>query len=146
MKYYLYARKSSDSEERQMLSIDAQLSELREFALKERLTIDQEFIETQTAKDPGRPVFNAMMTSIESSDVSGIIAWHPDRLARNSIDGGKIIYDLDTGKLKSLKSIVPLTSLNLAMLTGKLISESDDVAFAGEGWSELSCSEIFLLS
>ena len=103
MKYYLYARKSSDSEERQMLSIDAQLSELREFALKERLVIECEFIETQTAKDPGRPVFNAMMTSIESSDVSGIIAWHPDRLARNSIDGGRIIYALDTGKLKSLK-------------------------------------------
>ena len=103
MKYYLYARKSSDSEERQMLSIDAQLSELREFALKERLIIDQEFIETQTAKDPGRPVFNAMMTSIESGEVTGIIAWHPDRLARNSIDGGKIIYALDTGKLRSLK-------------------------------------------
>ncbi|MCK4806543.1 MAG: recombinase family protein, partial [Candidatus Aegiribacteria sp.] len=103
MRYYLYARKSSDREERQMLSINAQLSELREFALKERLTIEQEFIETQTAKDPGRPVFNAMMTSIESGEVTGIVAWHPDRLARNSIDGGRIIYALDTGKLKSLK-------------------------------------------
>ncbi len=103
MKYYLYARKSSDSEERQMLSIDAQLSELREFALKERLVIEREFIETQTAKDPGRPVFNAMMESIESGEVTGIIAWHPDRLARNSIDGGRIIYALDTGKLKALK-------------------------------------------
>ncbi len=103
VKYYLYARKSSDSEERQMLSIDAQLSELREFALKERLTIEQEFIETQTAKDPGRSVFNSMMTSIESCEVTGIIAWHPDRLARNSIDGGRIIYALDTGKLRFLK-------------------------------------------
>jgi DNA invertase Pin-like site-specific DNA recombinase len=85
VRYYLYARKSSDSEERQMLSIDAQLSELRGFAMKERLTIDQEFIETQTAKDPGRPIFNAMMKSIESGEADGIVAWHPDRLARNSI-------------------------------------------------------------
>lgn len=30
--------------------------------------------------------------------MKGIILWHPDRLARNSIDGGQIVYLLDTGK------------------------------------------------
>src|SRR3989344_8519753 len=34
---------------------------------------------------------------------NAILSWHPDRLARNSIDGGKIIYLLDTGKLLDLK-------------------------------------------
>ncbi|MCX7929000.1 MAG: recombinase family protein, partial [Patescibacteria group bacterium] len=44
-----------------------------------------------------------MLDRICAGEASGILAWHPDRLARNSIDGGKIIYLLDTGKLKDLK-------------------------------------------
>jgi len=85
MSFVLYARKSTDSEERQVLSIDAQLSELREFANKERLSVLREFVESQTAKEPGRPVFNEMMSLLEAGEADGIIAWHPDRLARSSI-------------------------------------------------------------
>lgn len=59
----------------------------------------QEFEEARTAKCPGRPIFDEMIKRIEKGEASGIIAWHPDRLARNSIDGGKIIYLVDTGKL-----------------------------------------------
>jgi len=103
MKYFLYARKSTDDEGHQSRSIDAQLAELREFAKKEELTVIRELTEAQTARHPGRPVFNAMMDDIESGRASGIIAWHPDRLARNSIDGGRIIYAIDTGKLAGLK-------------------------------------------
>jgi hypothetical protein len=33
----------------------------------------------------------------------GIIAWHPDRLARNSIDGGRVLYLADTGVVQALK-------------------------------------------
>ena len=44
-----------------------------------------------------------MLARIEKGEAQGILAWHPDRLARNSIDGGKIIYLLDTGKIKDLK-------------------------------------------
>jgi len=39
MKYFIYTRKSTDSEERQILSIEAQLAELQEFAAKEKLEI-----------------------------------------------------------------------------------------------------------
>ena len=56
MNYIIYARKSTDSEERQVLSIDAQLAELREFARKEHLHVLRELVESQTAKEPGRPV------------------------------------------------------------------------------------------
>ena len=68
-----------------MLSIEAQLTELREFAKKEALSIAREFVESMTAKTPGRPVFNEMMADIERGKVDGILAWHPDRLARNSV-------------------------------------------------------------
>jgi site-specific DNA recombinase len=100
---FLYARKSTDVDDKQVLSIDAQLSELREFATRERLTIIEELIEKQSAKTPGRPVFNSMLERLETGEADGILAWHPDRLARNSIDGGRIIYLLDTEKIKTLK-------------------------------------------
>ncbi len=102
-KFFLYARKSTDVEDKQVLSIEAQLNELRDYAKRENLNIALEFIEKQSAKIPGRPIFNEMMRCIENGDADSILSWHPDRLARNSIDGGKIIYLLDTGKLASLK-------------------------------------------
>jgi len=103
MKYFIYARKSTDEEDRQVLSLDSQLHELREFAQKENLTIVEELIEAKTAKQPGRRFFNYMLKRIEMGDTDGIIAWHPDRLARNSVDGGKIIYLIDQGPLKDLR-------------------------------------------
>ncbi len=102
-KFFLYARKSTDSEDMQVHSIEDQLSVLREFAKNEGLDIYEEFIEKQSAKIPGRPIFNEMIARLESGEASGILAWHPDRLARNSIDGGKILYLLDTEVIKSLK-------------------------------------------
>ncbi len=101
-KYYLYARKSTDVEDKQVLSIEAQLVELREYAKRENLDISAEYIEKQSAKSPGRPMFGKMLADIEQNG-GNILAWHPDRLARNSIDGGQIIYLLDGGKLGTLK-------------------------------------------
>jgi site-specific DNA recombinase len=102
-KFFIYARKSTDDLSRQIRSIDDQIAELRDLAKRERLEIVEVFIEKQTAKLPGRPIFNAMLSRIEQGEASGILAWHPDRLARNSLDGGRIIYFVDTGKIKDLK-------------------------------------------
>ena len=102
-RFFLYARKSTDEEGRQVLSIEAQLFELREFARKENILLVGEFVESCTAKEPGRPIFNDMVARIEEGEAEGILSWHPDRLARNSIDGGRIIYLVDTGKLRQLK-------------------------------------------
>jgi DNA invertase Pin-like site-specific DNA recombinase len=102
-KYITYCRKSTDEPDRQILSIEAQITELREFAEREHLEIIQEFVESQTAKEPGRPIFNQMLSLIEKGFAQGILAWHPDRLARNSVDGGRIIYLIDTGKIRELK-------------------------------------------
>ncbi|MFH1873769.1 MAG: recombinase family protein [Pseudomonadota bacterium] len=101
--FFLYARKSTDSEERQVLSIEAQLAELREYAAKEKLCIKEEYIEAMTAKVPGRPVFDKMVSRIQKGEADGIVAWHPDRLARNSVDGGRIVYLLDTNHIAHLK-------------------------------------------
>jgi site-specific DNA recombinase len=103
IKYFIYCRKSTESEEKQALSIEAQLVELREFAKQNNLFVVREFTETKTAKEPGRPVFNKMLDQIEQGIAPGILAWNPDRLARNSVDGGKIIHLVDTNKIQSLK-------------------------------------------
>src|SRR5207253_1711651 len=67
------------------------------------LEVTQLFIERQTAKVPGRPIFNHMLDRLESGEASGILAWHPDRLARNSLDAGRLIYLVDNGKIKHLR-------------------------------------------
>jgi len=102
-KFFLYARKSTDEPERQVLSIDAQVTELKELAEREHLDIVDTFIESKTAKEPGRAIFNEMLSRIEKGEAAGILSWHPDRLARNSVDGGKVIYLIDTGKIIALK-------------------------------------------
>src|SRR3989344_9158457 len=102
-KYFLYARKSTEDDHKQVMSIEAQLFELRELAHRENLEIVNEFQESKSAKKPGREKFNEMMSRIEPMDNVGILAWHPDRLARNSVDGGRIIYAVDTTKIVSLR-------------------------------------------
>ena len=102
-KIFLYARKSTDEPERQVLSIEAQLHELREYAKQNGLFVVREYYESKTAKEPGREVFNEMLGEIEKGTAQGILAWNPDRLARNSIDGGRVIYLVDTLKIVALK-------------------------------------------
>jgi len=103
-KYFVYTRKSTESEDKQVLALESQQKELDKFIKNEKLEVT-DFIEgeSQSAKQPGRPIFEAMVKRIEKGEADGIIAWHPDRLARNSVDGGRIIYLLDTGKLKDLR-------------------------------------------
>jgi len=100
--YFVYIRKSTDEDDRQILSLEAQEIELKEFAEKERLSIVNTFRESKTAKEPGRIIFNNMLDRVEKGEANGIISWHPDRLARNSVDGGRIIYLVDSGKIKFL--------------------------------------------
>lgn len=106
MKYFLYCRKSTEDEKRQVLSIASQREAVdRAFLAKDEIEIVDIFEESKSAKKPGRPIFAAMLARVEAGEVDGIISWAPDRLARNSIDGGRIVYLLDTGALRDLKFV-----------------------------------------
>jgi site-specific DNA recombinase len=90
-KYFLYVRKSTDVEDKQVRSIEDQLAVLRALAKQDGLHISEVFIEKMSAKKTGRPIYGDMMSRIEKGEAQGIICWKLDRLARNMDDGGKII-------------------------------------------------------
>lgn len=104
---YRYAgsiRKSSESKEKQALSIDSQKKEiLRAFP---DLYITEWFEEAKSAFKPyNRPRFAEMMKMVHEGKIDGILAWHPDRLSRNEIDAANITYALRSGALKDLKFV-----------------------------------------
>ena len=104
IKYILYARKSSESEDRQVASIDAQITELRKLAKELDIEISHILTESQSAKAPGRPVFNQMLQKIEQGEAEGILCWKLDRLARNPIDGGQISWLLQKGTVQKIQT------------------------------------------
>ena len=98
--YFIYCRKSSEAEDRQVLSIESQTRELEEIAAKLNLPVAEILTESKSAKDPGRPVFNTMMQRLYRGEAAGIICWKLDRLARNPVDGGSIIWAIKQHGIK----------------------------------------------
>lgn len=101
-RYFLYVRKSTESEDRQVLSLNSQVLEATQLCERLNLAIVEVFKESKSAKAPGRPVFSEMMKLIEKGKVDGIVCWKLDRLARNPVDGGALIWALDQGKIKEI--------------------------------------------
>jgi len=104
MKHFIYCRKSSEDEDRQALSIVAQLSELNVISRANNLSIVEIFTESKSAKAPGREVFNDMLRRIEGGEGNAILTWKLDRLARNFDDGGRIIGMLQRGVIKEIRT------------------------------------------
>ncbi len=106
IKYFLYARKSSESEDRQVQSIDDQVNRLKQLATDLNLDIKKTYTEAKTAKKPNnRPLFDEMIKRIEDGEADGILCWQINRLTRNPIDSGKLSWLLQQGILKSIQTI-----------------------------------------
>src|SRR5262245_55376298 len=97
--HVIYARKSTESDDRQVLSIDSQVQELKLLALRRGLDPPEILIEKFSAKAPGRPVFGSLMKRIGRGEVDAVLCWKMDRLARNHLDTGQVLQALADGKL-----------------------------------------------
>lgn len=105
VEYCLYARKSSEDDERQAMSIDSQIKEMNEMAVKEGYFIKEIRRESHSAKMSGqRPVFSQLLTDIREGMFTGILTWAPDRLSRNAGDLGMLVDLMDLGKLHQIKT------------------------------------------
>jgi DNA invertase Pin-like site-specific DNA recombinase len=105
LKYCLYARKSSESDERQAMSIDGQLKEMQLLAKREKLDITETITESHSAKESGqRPEFNNLLLGVTEGRYNSILTWAPDRLSRNAGDLGRIVDLMDQGKLTHIKT------------------------------------------
>lgn len=100
--YVIYARKSSESEDRQVLSIDSQIHELKLLAARRGFEVDEVLQESRSAKAPGRPVFDELMRRVRRHDIAGVLCWKMDRLARNHLDTGQVLQSLADGTLPSV--------------------------------------------
>ena len=105
VRYCLYARKSTESEEQQVLSIDSQIKEMLALAEKEKLEIVEVKRESHSAKEAGaRPVFNEIVEEIKSGKFNGILTWAPDRISRNAGDLGRIVDLMDSKHLIDIRT------------------------------------------
>lgn len=105
VRYCLYARKSTESEERQVLSIDSQIKEMLQLADREGLEIVSMKRESHSAKETGqRPIFNEIVEELRDGKYNGILTWAPDRISRNAGDLGKIVDLMDAGKLSEIRT------------------------------------------
>src|SRR5680860_156075 len=103
--YCLYARKSSEDDERQAMSIDSQIKEMTDMAQKEGLIIKEIRKESHSAKESGqRPVFKQLLTEIREGVFNGILTWAPDRLSRNAGDLGMLVDLMDEKKIIHIKT------------------------------------------
>ena len=105
VKYLLYARKSTESDEKQALSIDSQVKEMLTIAEREGLEVVEIRRESHSAKDSGqRPVFKEILEDIRRERFNGIIVWHPDRISRNAGDLGSLVDLMDQHLLHEIRT------------------------------------------
>jgi site-specific DNA recombinase len=104
-RYCLYARKSSESDERQALSIDSQVDEMLEQAKRDKIKVIEIRRESHSAKDSGeRPVYNEIIKDIRKGKFDAVLTWAADRLSRNAGDLGSLVDLMDQGLLKEIRT------------------------------------------
>lgn len=105
VRYVLYARKSTESDEKQALSIESQVKEMLTIADRDGLTVVDIRRESHSAKESGqRPVFKELLEDIRRGRYTGILTWAPDRLSRNAGDLGSVVDLMDENKLIEIRT------------------------------------------
>lgn len=105
VRYCLYARKSSEQDERQALSIDSQIKEMEAIAVRDGVKVVETIRESHSAKDSGqRPAFKELLSRIREKEFNGILTWAPDRLSRNAGDLGELVDLMDQGCLEEIRT------------------------------------------
>ena len=105
LKYCLYARKSTESDERQALSIESQVNEMLQIAERENLEVVDVRRESKSAKDSNkRTVFSELLGDVKDEKFNAILTWAPDRLSRNAGDLGTVVDLMDERKLLSIRT------------------------------------------
>jgi site-specific DNA recombinase len=128
IKYFIYLRKSSEPEGRQVLSIPGQIERTDEIRNREKLNTIETIIDARSAMRPfNRPQFTDMINRIKKGEASGIILWTIDRLARNSLEWGLVMYLLQTGAIKSIwtteREYLPKDSILLLALQSSMATQ-----------------------
>ena len=105
IRYCLYARKSTEQEDKQALSIESQVKEMQSLAEREGLEIVEIKREAHSSKEVGqRPVYNELMAEIRQGKFNGILTWAPDRLSRNAGDLGSVVDLMDQKLLHEIRT------------------------------------------
>ena len=105
VRYCLYARKSTEQDELQALSIDSQIKEMSALAARDGLEVVIVKRESHSAKETGqRLVFNEMLDEIRAGKYNGILTWAADRISRNAGDLGKVVDLMDAGVLHGIQT------------------------------------------
>ncbi len=101
LKFVIYARKSTEGEDRQMASLPDQLNTAEDIAKQYGYKVVKTFKESGSAsKVNNRPQFNEMVKMIKAGKANAIICWKINRLARNMKEGGVIHQLLIDGKIQ----------------------------------------------
>jgi len=94
-----------EQEERQALSIDSQLKEMKVIVDRENLKVVAIKTEAHSAKNSGqRQVFLEMVDEIKAGKYNAILTWNPDRLSRNAGDLGLLVDLMDRGQLLEIRT------------------------------------------
>ncbi len=137
LRWVIYCRKSSDSEDKQIESLPAQKKELQAIAQREGYKhIEDIYLESHSAFHPGRPDFSKLMQKMYDNKADAVLVWAGNRIARNPIDAGSFIYAMDQGKIKAVRTKGGLFfntpedkfSLNIDFTVSK--KSSDDLSVA----------------
>ncbi len=115
-KFFLYTRKSTDREDKQVESISDQIRECLTIAKRDGFNVIKTFKESRSAKTTGRPLFNEMTQRIENGEAQGIICWDVNRLSRNAKDGGNVQYLMDESGIKIVTPYESFDKNNSSML------------------------------